>query len=170
MSKASALIRNLRVSSDGDTRTITFQDDEETPRNRTNLPQSQLTEDTFSECVSGWQEVNDYNELKSMLGWKVRYLLDCRERGRASRKYRYGGILTKVDPEMRYIMLMNPVLNRRRGRNDTKSSFRSSWSVQLQDEFNRPTFYVMPPQAKVSGSIQKQIHTLLEHLGQMGDL
>ena len=167
MSKTDALIRNLRVSTDGDTRTITFQDDE-TPRNnnKKNVPQAQLTEDTFAECVAGWQEVNDYNELKGMLGWRVRYLLDCRDRGRATRKYRYGGLLTKVDSEMRYIMLMNPVLNRRR----KESSFRSSWSVQLQDECNRPTFYVMPPQANISGSIQKQIHTLLEHLGQMGDL
>jgi hypothetical protein len=86
------------------------------------------------------------------------------------RKYRYGGILTKVDPELRYIMLMNPALNRRRGRNDNKSGLQPYWSVQLQDEFNRPTFYVMPPQPKVSGSVQKQIHALLEHLGQMGDL
>lgn len=96
--------------------------------------QSRLTDATFANFLDGFTEVQGRDLLEAR-GGRVRYAiedLDARGRPTGARQYRLGGWLTKVDPMLRYLRLVNPYAKR-------------AWSVQLQPAGKRVRLYYMPP-------------------------
>lgn len=95
--------------------------------------QSRLTEATFANFLDGFEEVQPQDLLEAR-GGRVRYVIeDLDNRGNArSKKFRLGGWLTKVDPSLRYLRLVNPYAKR-------------SWSVQLRPPGQNVRLYYMPP-------------------------
>lgn len=96
--------------------------------------QSRLTESTFANFLDGFTEVQPRDLLEAK-GGRVRYVIediDPRSGNVMSKKYRLGGWLTKVDPTLRYLRLVNPYAKR-------------SWSVQLQPPAQNVRLYYMPP-------------------------
>src|SRR6476661_4608469 len=95
-------------------------------------PQSQLNDAEFAETLQGYNQVQDFTDLFNLpLGGRVRYVVDIHDdKGSfVQRQYRYGGILTVVDPSLRYIMLKNVALAQANKNNHQGG--KSSWSVQL---------------------------------------
>lgn len=96
--------------------------------------QSRLTEATFANFLDGFTEVQARDLLEAR-GGRLRYVIedvDARGRPTGERQYRLGGWLTRVDPLLRYLRLVNPYAKR-------------SWSVQLQPQGKRVRLYYMPP-------------------------
>lgn len=96
--------------------------------------QGRLTEATFANFLDGFTEVQA-RDLVDARGGRVRYVIedvDARGRRTGARQYRLGGWLTRVDPALRYLRLVNPYA-------------RASWSVQLQPAGKRVRLYYMPP-------------------------
>lgn len=91
--------------------------------------QSRLTEATFANFLDGFTEVQARDLLEAR-GGRVRYVIEDRATG--GRQYRLGGWLTKVDPGLRYLRLVNPYAKK-------------AWSVQLQPAGKRVRLYYMPP-------------------------
>lgn len=90
--------------------------------------QERLTEDTFANFLDGFQQVTP-QDLVEAKGGRVRYVI---ESANGRREYRLGGWLTRVDPALRYLRLVNPYA-------------KTSWSVQLQPRDKRVRLYYMPP-------------------------
>ena len=112
--------------------------------------QSRLTESTFGNFLDGFTEVQARDLLEAK-GGRVRYVIediDPRRGNVTSKKYRLGGWLTKVDPTLRYLRLVNPYAKR-------------SWSVQLQPPNQNVRLYYMPP------GTSDEIATLRNLLSQM---
>lgn len=95
--------------------------------------QSRLTEDTFANFLDGFQEVTPEDLLEAR-GGRVRYVIESVDAwgGSSGRKYRLGGWLTRVDPALRYLRLVNPYAKR-------------SWSVQLRPPGQKVRLYYMSP-------------------------
>ena len=96
--------------------------------------QSRLTDATFANFLDGFQEVQARDLLEAR-GGRGRYVIEAYDAtgGVASQKFRLGGWLTKVDPALRYLRLVNPYA-------------RKSWSVQLQPGRGQGVrLYYMPP-------------------------
>lgn len=100
-------------------------------RNNANRPQqangpkrssvhSQLTANSFKQRLSGYTEITPVDLLEAR-GGQVRYAIETLDpAGQAvSTVYRLGGTLTRVDPDLRFLRLLNPYAKR-------------SWSVQLK--------------------------------------
>lgn len=102
------------------------------PKASTSL-QSTLTESTFDNFLDGFQEVSA-QDLLDAKGGRVRYVIeDLNSKGTVvSRKYRLGGWLSKVDPQLRYLRLFNPYAKK-------------AWSVQLASPNQSVRLYYMPP-------------------------
>lgn len=111
--------------------------------------QSRLTEGTFGNFLDGFTEVQA-RDLVQAKGGRVRYVIeDLDPRGNVTdKKYRLGGWLTRVDPGLRYLRLVNPYAKR-------------SWSVQLQAPRQNVRLYYMPP------GTSDEIATLRTLLNQM---
>lgn len=113
--------------------------------------QSRLTEETFANFLDGFAEVSPADLLEAR-GGRVRYVtedLDARGAVRG-RKYRLGGWLTKVDPALRYLRLVNPYAKR-------------AWSVQLQAPAQRVRLYYMPPGTSDEVATLRNLLTQLEN-------
>jgi hypothetical protein len=107
--------------------------------------QSTLTEDTFQKnYLEGYTQIVPQDLLESK-GGHVRYAVDTVRNGRiVSTQYRLGGILTTVDPQLRYLRLYNPYV---RYTGATRAGF--SWSVQLNRPYNeRIRLWYMPPSSR----------------------
>ena len=115
--------------------------------NRKLKPQKDINDQEFAEALKGYKKLEDYTELFNLpMGGRVRYVIDVfDERGSyRERRYRYGGILTVVDPSLRYIMLKNPTI---KPGNNSRGA-RPTWSVQLKDPLQQTTLYYMPSQSE----------------------
>ena len=113
--------------------------------------QSRLTETTFANYLDGFTEVQPQDLLEAM-GGRLRYVIeDLDSRGNVrSRKYRLGGWLTKVDPGLRYVRLLNPYAKR-------------AWSVQLRPERQNVRLYYMPPGTSDEVATLRNLLTQLEN-------
>lgn len=113
--------------------------------------QSRLTEDTFANFLDGFAEVQPQDLLEAR-GGRVRYVIeDLDAAGNvASRKYRLGGWLTKVDPMLRYLRLVNPYAQK-------------SWSVQLRPQGQNVRLYYMPPGTSDEVATLRSLLTQLEN-------
>lgn len=113
--------------------------------------QSRLTETTFGNFLDGFAEVQA-RDLAQAKGGRVRYVIeDVDSLGNVTaRKYRLGGWLTKVDPGLRYLRLVNPYAKK-------------AWSVQLQAPRQNVRLYYMPP------GTSDEIATLRNLLTQMDE-
>lgn len=120
----------------------------------TNKPpsvQSRLTENTFANFLDGFAEVQPQDLLEAR-GGRLRYVIeDLDGRGNVrGRKYRLGGWLTKVDPALRYVRLMNPYAKR-------------AWSVQLSPPGQNVRLYYMPPGTSDEIATLRTLLTQLEN-------
>jgi hypothetical protein len=113
--------------------------------------QSRLTEDTFANFLHGFVEVAA-SDLLDARGGRVRYVIETvDDRGRVrERQYRLGGWLTRVDPTLRYLRLVNPYAKR-------------SWSVQLAPPGKRVRLYYMAPGTSDEISTLRNLLTQLEN-------
>lgn len=113
--------------------------------------QSRLTEVTFANFLDGFTEVTAQDMLEAR-GGRVRYVIeDLDPRGNVvGRKYRLGGWLTKVDPALRYLRLVNPYAKR-------------AWSVQLRPAGQRVRLYYMPPGTSDEVATLRNLLTQLEN-------
>jgi hypothetical protein len=114
--------------------------------------QGRLTETTFANFLDGFTEVTPDDMLEAR-GGRVRYVIEELDpRGNvASRKFRLGGWLTKVDPALRYLRLMNPYA-------------RKAWSVQLRPgPRQRVRLYYMPPGTSDEVAALRNLLTQLEN-------
>lgn len=112
--------------------------------------QSRLTETTFANFLDGFQEVQARDLLEAR-GGRVRYVIETYDAdgGVADQKFRLGGWLTKVDPALRYLRLVNPYA-------------RKAWSVQLRPGRGQGVrLYYMPP------GTSDEVATLRSLLAQM---
>lgn len=107
--------------------------------------QAQLTETTFQQRLEGYSQIVP-QDLIDAKGGKIRYAIDTLgPSGQVvSTVYRLGGMLTSVDPQMRYIRLLNPYSQQpnseRRG---------VTWSVQLEPPpGKRLRLWYMPPASR----------------------
>lgn len=114
--------------------------------------QSQLTEATFANFLDGFVEVQARDLLEAR-GGRVRYVIedvDARGRPTGAKQYRLGGWLTKVDPTLRYLRLVNPYA-------------RKSWSVQLQPAGKRVRLYYMQPGTSDEVATLRNLLTRMEN-------
>lgn len=114
--------------------------------------QNRLTEATFANFLDGFVEVQPRDLLQAK-GGRVRYVIeDVDQRGRAtgSRQYRLGGWLTKVDPVLRYLRLVNPYAKK-------------AWSVQLQPAGKRVRLYYMQPGTSDEVATLRSLLTRMEN-------
>lgn len=126
-------------------------------------PQSQVNDAEFAETLQGYKQVQDYTELFDLpLGGRVRYVVDVHDdKGSfVERQYRYGGLLTVVDPALRYIMLKNAALAHANRAN--RQSGKSAWSVQLKDPKRKVTLYYSMPAKQGELAMFRQIMNDIE--------
>lgn len=99
--------------------------------------QSRLDEAGFRQYLEGYDEITPQDLLAIKKGGRMRYRLDTvGPRGTiVDTKFRLGGILSTVDPKLRYIRLFNPVT-------------RTAWSVQLQNPARLVRLWYMAPVAQ----------------------
>lgn len=99
--------------------------------------QKSLNEQSFARYLDGFEAVRPADLLEAK-GGRVRYVIeDVDARGNAvGAKYRLGGWLALVDPQLRYLRLFNPYA----------PPPNNKWSVQLQPgPGKRVRLYYMPP-------------------------
>lgn len=113
--------------------------------------QSRLTEDSFAKFLHGFTEVAA-SDLLDAKGGRVRYVIETLDdRGRVrERQYRLGGWLTRVDPALRYLRLVNPYARR-------------GWSVQLAPPGKRVRLYYMAPGTSDEIATLRNLLTQLEN-------
>lgn len=113
--------------------------------------QSRLTEDTFANFLDGFQAVEP-EDLVEARGGRVRYVVETRDAwgGLRDRKFRLGGWLSKVDPQLRYLKLFNPYAKK-------------SWSVQLRSPDTVVRLYYMPPGTSDEVATMRRLYTMLEN-------
>ena len=119
-------------------------------------PQKEINDEEFSQALQGYVRIKDNTELFDLpLGGRVRYVTDVfdKDGGHKERRYRYGGVLIKVDSSLRYIMLKNPTLA---GNNNVRGT-RSTWSVQLKDPLQQTTLYYCQPLQSSDASKYRQL-------------
>ncbi len=112
--------------------------------------QSRLTEDTFGNFLDGFQAISP-DDLLEAKGGRVRYVIESVDAwgGVTDTQYRLGGWLTKVDPALRYIRLVNPYAKK-------------AWSVQLRPPGKRVRLYYMPPGTSDEVATMRNLLTQLE--------
>lgn len=128
-------------------------------------PQAQLNDAEFAETLSGYKQLQDPVELFNVaLGGRVRYVIDVQDdHGQfLERKFRYGGILTVVDPALRYIMLKNVVVANANKANNNRGG-KSSWSVQLKDPKQKVTLYYCEPAKQGELAMYRQMMSDIEN-------
>ena len=113
--------------------------------------QSRLTEASFANFLDGFAEVQPQDLLEAR-GGRLRYVIeDLDARGNVrGRQFRLGGWLTKVDPALRYLRLINPYAKR-------------AWSVQLRPAGKAVRLYYMPPGTSDEIATLRSLLTQLEN-------
>lgn len=94
--------------------------------------QATLDEQSFARYLDGFQEVQASDLLGGATGGRLRYAIDAVDSyGRvAGTKYRLGGWVSKVDPELRFVELFNPYAKKK-------------WTVQLRQPGARVRLFYM---------------------------
>jgi len=113
--------------------------------------QSRLTEQTFSQYLDGFQEVQA-SDLLEAKGGRVRYAIDTLDstgRRIVSTQYRLGGWLVSADPGLRFVTLFNPYA-------------RKKWSVQVRPEGKRVRLYYMAPPTSDEAAMMRNLLAKLE--------
>ena len=116
--------------------------------------QADLDAKGFKEYIQDYTKITTLTDLFEIpKGSRIRYKIKT---GSRSVLYRLGGVLTYVDPELRFLRLKNPTVDPRQSPYQT-----NTWSVQLKDP-ERPTtlYYQLTPS-------QLQIQQLLKLQGQI---
>ena len=129
--------------------------------------QADLDAKGFKEYIQDYTKITTLTDLFDIpKGSRIRYKIKTGSRsgarGAGAHKgapqvlYRLGGVLTYVDPELRFLRLKNPTVDPRQSPYQT-----NTWSVQLKDP-ERPTtlYYQLTPS-------QLQIQQLLKLQGQI---
>ncbi len=123
--------------------------------------QADLDAKGFKEYIQDYTKITTLTDLFEIpKGSRIRYKIKVapsKGRSRAPQfLYRLGGVLTYVDPELRFLRLKNPTVDPRQSPYQT-----NTWSVQLKDP-ERPTtlYYQLTPS-------QLQIQQLLKLQGQI---
>jgi hypothetical protein len=100
-----------------------------TGRYRKLLPskQDRMTEQEFRQTLDGYEQI-EARDLLGVRGGRMRYVIETAD---GKRLYRLGGLISKVDPALRYVCLFNPYANNAR------------WSVQLAKPGQRVRLYYM---------------------------
>jgi hypothetical protein len=107
--------------------------------------QAGLTESSFARYLEGYSQVVP-QDLVDAKGGQLRYAVDTMAPGGrvVSTQFRLGGRLIAVDPNMRFIRLLNPYAT---APNKTHPGI--SWSVQLDPGYGkRLRLWYMPPGSK----------------------
>ena len=113
--------------------------------------QSRLTEQTFSQYLDGFQEVQA-SDLLEAKGGRVRYAIDTLDstgRRITSTQYRLGGWLVSADPGLRFVTLFNPYA-------------RKKWSVQVRPDGKRVRLYYMAPPTSDEAAMMRNLLAKLE--------
>ena len=113
--------------------------------------QSRLTEQTFSQYLDGFQEVQA-SDLLEAKGGRVRYAIDTLDstgRRIVSTQYRLGGWLVSADPGLRFVTLFNPYA-------------RKKWSVQVRPDGKRVRLYYMAPPTSDEAAMMRNLLAKLE--------
>lgn len=128
------------------------------PRNSSGRPaaaaqsvHAALDERSFERYLDGFEAVQPRDLLEAR-GGRVRYVTeDLDSRGNVkAQKYRLGGWLKSVDPELRFLRLFNPYA-------------RASWSVQLAAPRQRVRLYYMPPGTSDEVAMMRKLLQQLEN-------
>lgn len=108
--------------------------------------QSKLDDESFMEYCDGYEEIQPVDLYRVSLGGRIRYItyeLDAAGEV-VNTKYRLGGILIKVDVDLRYITLKNPRIDPRTPAKKGEFNKRS-WSVQLKTPDTRVRLFYLAP-------------------------
>lgn len=106
--------------------------------------QSMLTEEKFQEYLDGYERIEALDLYKVSLGGRMRYVTETLDgAGKViNRQYRLGGILIKVDRDLRFVTLKNTRIDPRGGGGQAN---RPTWSVQLRTPNTKMRLYYMAP-------------------------
>lgn len=107
--------------------------------------QSSLDEASFSKYIDGFELVRPEDLLEAK-GGRVRYVIESR----GDVKYRLGGWLQRVDPQLRFLRLFNPYAKR-------------AWSVQLATPGQSVRLYYMPPGTSDEVAMMRKLLQQLEN-------
>ncbi len=107
--------------------------DAEYKRPRKGTKQEKFTKDDIRERLEGYKLIRDNKYLLTLKPFKVwlKYY------NTKTNQFRTGGLLSKVDPELRFIMLVN-------------TQFNLTWSVQLDDNI------IFVPDPKIAQQKEKE--------------
>lgn len=110
-----------------------------------------LDERSFERYLDGFEVVQPRDLLEAR-GGRVRYVIeDVDSRGNVKgQKFRLGGWLKSVDPELRFLRLFNPYA-------------RATWSVQLAPPRQRVRLYYMPPGTSDEVAMMRKLLQQLEN-------
>lgn len=121
-------------------------------KNKKTTVQGSLTEETFQKYLEGYSRIVPQDLLEAR-GGHVRYAVDTIDAaGRiTSTQYRLGGTLTRVDPDLRFLRLLNPYA-------------RAGWSVQLErPRGERIRLWYMPPATRDEIQMFRKLLAQLEN-------
>ena len=117
--------------------------------------QAELNARGFKEYVQDYTKVTTLTDLFEIpKGSRIRYKIKTVPRKGAPKiLYRLGGVLTYVDPELRFLRLKNPAVDPRQSPYQT-----NTWSVQLKDPDRQTTIYyqVAPSQLQIQALLKLQ--------------
>ena len=116
-----------------------------------NTTQADLNAKGFKEYIQDYTKLTTLTDLFEIpLGSRIRYKTKT---GSRQVLYRLGGILTYVDPQLRFLRLKNPTVDPRQSPYQT-----NTWSVQLKDPDKPTTLYyqIQPSQLQIQALLKLQ--------------
>jgi hypothetical protein len=113
--------------------------------------QSRLDDASFAKYIDGFEVVRAEDLLEAK-GGRVRYVIeDLDSRGNVvMKKFRLGGWLNRVDPQLRFLRLFNPYAKK-------------TWSVQLATPRQRVRLYYMAPGTSDEVAMMRKLLQQLEN-------
>lgn len=113
--------------------------------------QARLDDASFAKYIDGFEVVRPEDLLEAK-GGRVRYVIeDLDSRGNvAAKKFRLGGWLARVDPQLRFLRLFNPYAKK-------------AWSVQLATPRQSVRLYYMPPGTSDEVAMMRKLLQQLEN-------
>lgn len=107
--------------------------------------QSRLTDESFATYCDGYEEITHLDLYKVSLGGRIRYITEeLNDAGEVlDTHYRLGGILIKVDIDLRYITLKNAHID---PRSTKQGEFnKRTWSCQLKTPNTKVRLFYLAP-------------------------
>jgi hypothetical protein len=113
--------------------------------------QARLDDASFARYIDGFEVVRPEDLLEAK-GGRVRYVIeDVDSRGNVvTKKFRLGGWLTRVDPQLRFLRLFNPYAKK-------------AWSVQLATPRQQVRLYYMAPGTSDEVAMMRKLLQQLEN-------